>query len=82
MGINFRYNPIGLNLSEPEIDALNQQISKKMMESKEALLVTTILNKQVVLRMCLINPKTTIDHVKETFLLCNKFAEEILAEKK
>ncbi len=80
--INFRYNPIGLNLSEPEIDALNQQISKKMMESKEALLVTTILNKQVVLRMCLINPKTTINHVKETFLLCNKFAEEILAEKK
>ncbi|MBA6154987.1 aspartate aminotransferase family protein [Tenacibaculum sp. S7007] len=80
--INFRYNPIGLNLSEPEIDALNQQISKRMMESKEALLVTTILNKQVVLRMCLINPKTTIDHVKETFLLCNKFAEEVLAEKK
>ncbi|MGB1043195.1 MAG: pyridoxal phosphate-dependent decarboxylase family protein [Tenacibaculum sp.] len=79
--INFRYNPIGLNLSEPEIDALNQQISKKMMDSKEALLVTTILNKQVVLRMCLINPKTTIAHIKETFLLCNKFGEEILASK-
>ncbi len=76
--INFRYNPIGLNLSEKEIDSLNQEISRKMMESKEALLVTTILNKQVVLRMCLINPKTTIDHVKETFLLCNQFAEEIL----
>ena len=45
--INFRYNPIGLNLSEPELDKLNQEISKKMMDSKEALLVTTILNKQV-----------------------------------
>lgn len=79
--INFRYNPIGLNLSEEEIDSLNQEISRRVMESKEALLVTTILNKQVVLRMCLINPKTTIDHIRDTFLLCNKFAEEILAAK-
>ncbi|WP_299157115.1 aspartate aminotransferase family protein [uncultured Tenacibaculum sp.] len=80
--INFRYNPIGLNLSEPEVDELNQKISKKVMESKEALLVTTILNKQVVLRMCLINPKTTMDDVKETLLLCNKFGQEILSENK
>ncbi|WP_420552934.1 pyridoxal phosphate-dependent decarboxylase family protein [Tenacibaculum aiptasiae] len=80
--INFRYNPIGLNFSEPEIDALNQEISRRVMDSKEALLVTTILNKQVVLRMCLINPKTTMDDVKETLLLCNKFAKEILDSNK
>ena len=79
--INFRYNPLGINLTEKEIDELNQQISQKVMESKEALLVTTILNKQVVLRMCLINPKTTIEDVKETLLLCNKFGEEILAKR-
>ncbi|MCT4698657.1 pyridoxal phosphate-dependent decarboxylase family protein [Tenacibaculum haliotis] len=76
--INFRYNPIGLNLSEKEIDVLNQEISKKVMDSKEAFLVTTILNKQVVLRMCLINPKTTIDDVNETLALCHKFGQEIL----
>lgn len=80
--INFRYNPIGLDLSEKELDALNQAISKQIMASKEALLVTTILNGQVVLRMCLINPKTTIEHIKETFYLCNSFAEEILSKKK
>ena len=79
--INFRYNPIGLNLSEKKIDELNQQISQKVMESREAFLVTTILNKQVVLRMCLINPKTTMDDIKETLLLCNKFGEEILSKK-
>ncbi|WBX72685.1 aminotransferase class I/II-fold pyridoxal phosphate-dependent enzyme [Tenacibaculum pacificus] len=79
--INFRYNPIGVNLSEKEIDALNNQISKKIMDSKEAFLVTTILNKQVVLRMCLINPKTTIDHINETLELCHKFGQEILSEK-
>ncbi|WCC43345.1 aminotransferase class I/II-fold pyridoxal phosphate-dependent enzyme [Tenacibaculum finnmarkense] len=79
--INFRYNPIGANLSEKEIDVLNTQISKKVMDSKEAFLVTTILNKQVVLRMCLINPKTTIDDVEETLALCHKFGQEILSEK-
>ncbi|RBW56690.1 decarboxylase [Tenacibaculum sp. E3R01] len=79
--INFRYNPLGLNLSEQELDELNQKISKKVMESREALLVTTVLNKQVVLRMCLINPKTTFKDVEDTFLLCNSFADEILSEK-
>ncbi|MDB0603272.1 aspartate aminotransferase family protein [Tenacibaculum maritimum] len=78
--INFRYHPIGMSLSEKELDTLNQEISKKVMESKEALLVTTLLNGEIVLRMCLINPKTSIDDVKETLLLCNSFAEEILKD--
>lgn len=78
--INFRYNPIGLNLSEKEIDKLNQKISQKIMDSREAFLVTTILNKQVVLRMCLINPKTTMEHIKETLELCHQFGEEVLKE--
>ena len=76
--INFRYNPIGLNLSEKDLDALNQQISAKVLASKEALLVTTVLQNQVVLRMCLINPKTTIEDIRETLLQCNKFANDIL----
>ncbi len=76
--INFRYNPIGYDLTEKEIDELNQKISQKIMESREAFLVTTILNKQVVLRMCLINPKTTMQHIKETLQLCNEFGQEIL----
>jgi len=79
--INFRYHPIGLHLSEKELDDLNQEISKRIVASREALLVTTILNGQVVLRMCLINPKTTIDDIKETLSLCNQFGKEVLAEK-
>src|SRR5690606_1832040 len=73
--INFRYNPLGNNLSEEELDALNQHISQKVVESKEALLVTTILNGQVVLRMCLINPRTTMNDIKETIALCESFAK-------
>ncbi|MGB1309502.1 MAG: pyridoxal phosphate-dependent decarboxylase family protein, partial [Oceanihabitans sp.] len=41
--INFRYNPIGKAYKEKELDAINQQISKNIVASREALLVTTIL---------------------------------------
>ena len=68
--INFRYNPIGKSYSEKELDAINQEISKRIVASRDALLVTTILQNQVVLRMCLINPRTTIKDVKETLNTC------------
>ena len=71
--INFRYNPINKQLSEKELDAINQHISKKVVASRKALLVTTVLNGQVVLRMCLINPRTTIKDVEETLALCESF---------
>jgi aromatic-L-amino-acid/L-tryptophan decarboxylase len=74
--INFRYNPVKENLSEKKIDLINQKIAAKMMASGEALLVTTILLGQVVLRMCLINPKTTLEDVLSTVVLCEKFALE------
>ena len=73
--INFRYNPIGSQLSEKQLDKLNQYISAKVVASQKALLVTTVLNKQIVLRMCLINPRTTLHDVKETLLLCEEFAQ-------
>jgi glutamate/tyrosine decarboxylase-like PLP-dependent enzyme len=78
--INFRYNPLGLNLSDEKLDKLNQEISARVVASKEALLVTTILQNQVVIRMCLINPKTTLDHINDTLNQCHEFATEVLAE--
>ena len=73
--INFRFNPIGENLNEKKLDTLNQYISEQVVATQEALLVTTILHGQTVLRMCLINPRTTLEDVKETFALCNEIAE-------
>lgn len=75
--INFRYNPINKNYSEKELDSINQYISGKVMASRKAMLVTTILNGQVVLRMCLINPRTTMEDVTDTFDLCKAYAHEI-----
>jgi glutamate/tyrosine decarboxylase-like PLP-dependent enzyme len=76
--INFRYNPIGHNLSESQLDKLNQYISKKIIASRSAVLVTTILQEQVVLRMCLINPRTTIEDLQDTLKKCNEFADAYL----
>jgi glutamate/tyrosine decarboxylase-like PLP-dependent enzyme len=74
--INFRFHPINSNLTEKEIDHLNQYISEGVVKSKEALLVTTILQNQVVLRMCLINPRTTLQDVQDTLLQCEQLANE------
>ncbi|WP_136466203.1 pyridoxal phosphate-dependent decarboxylase family protein [Flagellimonas onchidii] len=74
--INFRFNPIGKNYSQQKLDEINQHISEKVVSSRKALLVTTLLHGQVVLRMCLINPRTTLDDVKETLTLCQGFAQE------
>lgn len=75
--INFRYNPVGKNINEKKLDAINQKISKQIVDSRNALLVTTILQNQVVLRMCLINPRTTLDDVKETLNTCEKLGKEL-----
>lgn len=74
--INFRYNPIGNKFSEKELDRINQYISEQVVASRKALLVTTVLNKQVVLRMCLINPRTTMQDITETLALCEDFASK------
>ncbi|MCX2761494.1 pyridoxal phosphate-dependent decarboxylase family protein [Aquimarina muelleri] len=76
--INFRYNPIGQGLSEKELDSINQNISKKIVDSREALLVTTVLQGQIVLRMCLINPRTTIDDINSTLQQCEVYGKEEL----
>lgn len=76
--INFRFNPIGSNFTEIELDELNQYISTQVVASKEALLVTTILHNQVVLRMCLINPRTTLQDVNETLAQCEGYYKDYL----
>ena len=76
--INFRYNPIEHELSEPKLDELNQAISKQVIESGEAMLVTTVLQGQVVLRMCLINPRTTYQDLTQTLNACDEIAATLL----
>lgn len=78
--INFRFNPLHHNFTEKKLDELNQKISQEIIDSKEAMLVTTILQKQVVLRMCLINPRTTFADVEQTLSLGEKFGKSLISE--
>jgi glutamate/tyrosine decarboxylase-like PLP-dependent enzyme len=78
--INFRYNPISEKYPEKKLDQYNQEISHRIIASEEALLVTTILHGKVVLRMCLINPRTTIKDVEQTLDKCLSFVKEIIIE--
>lgn len=76
--LNFRYNPIDLELSEEELDHINQGIVNEITASRSAMLATTVLQGQVVLRMCLINPRTSMSDIEETLELCEEFARKIL----
>jgi len=80
--INFRYNSIKQNISEKKLDKINQYISKRIIEERKAVLVTTILLGQIVLRMCLINPKTQMSDLVETMNLLEKYADEFLSKRK
>lgn len=77
--INFRYVPHG-NTTPAEIDAYNQEISRKIMESGFAQIYTTELNGQKVLRMCTINPRTTEKDICDTVNLLKQLASDKNAE--
>ncbi len=76
--ITFRYNPNGTKLNDDQLDRLNQHISDRIIEEAEAMLATTIVNDRTVLRMCLINPRTRMDHIRSTLKLLEGYASEYL----
>ena len=67
-----------LVLCNQTLHRLTGVISEQIINSREAVFVTTILQNQVVLRMCLINPRTRLSHLQETLALCEHYADEYL----
>jgi glutamate/tyrosine decarboxylase-like PLP-dependent enzyme len=55
--VTFRYRPAGS--SGPDIDELNRTLVSEIIASEQAMLSTTDLKGQTVLRLCTINPRTT-----------------------
>ena len=68
--VTFRYVPKGQTNGSPErarrIDALNRAIAARMQEQGFALVLTTELRGQTVLRLCTINPRTTENDLSKT----------------
>jgi len=76
--LNFRYNPFHLGLGETKLDQINQEIVKQITLSREAILATTVLHGQVVLRLCLINPRTEFSDVLHVIGLCENYARKFV----
>lgn len=79
--INFRYRPLGERLTDGQLDRLNEHLSRAIIESGQAMLTTTILKGKVVLRMCLINPRISLERdVYSTIAALEAFAAGYDAE--
>jgi len=76
--INFRYVPSGF--SEQEIDELNSYISQLAVQDNYTGVFTTVLNDQVVLRICSINPSTTEADIEQTVAKLDDFAKYLLSD--
>ncbi len=63
--INFRYIP-GRAIEPDALDALQQAIVNEIVASGWAMIATTILKGKKVIRLVLINPRTTDDEIRET----------------
>jgi glutamate/tyrosine decarboxylase-like PLP-dependent enzyme len=73
--LNFRYRPQGLE--EEDIEKLNEEISRRMLVTNTAVIVTTRLKATVCLRMCTINPTTTEKDIREVVDMLDNFARLI-----
>jgi hypothetical protein len=58
-------------------DMLSSGIIDKMIEDGYAMLSTTVLKGKTVLRMCLINPRTSIEEIKQTIHKLEGFGHEL-----
>ena len=74
--ITFRFHPAEEDLNSDQLDKLNQHLSDRIIEEGHAMLATTVVNEQTVLRMCLINPRTTIDDLLSTLETLETYAAE------
>ena len=70
--INFRYEPEGL--SEEQINGLTNCISKEIIKTGFAYILTTTLRGMKTLRMCIINANTTEEDIRKTVALLNEIA--------
>jgi glutamate/tyrosine decarboxylase-like PLP-dependent enzyme len=77
--VNFRYVPEG-EWSADALDTLQQQIVDAIVASGWAMIATTILKNKKVIRLIMINPRTTEDELRETVDRLAALGEQISAE--
>lgn len=78
--INFRFAPKGL--TEDQLDWINEQISKKILDDGFAAVFTTVLNGHKVLRICALHPEATKEDMYETIHKLDNYGRELLETQK
>ena len=82
--INIRYAPKGLTLEE--LNELNLNITKEIISSGYAYIVTTVLNDKKTIRLCMINANSTDEDIVNTIRsldeIARKLYQDILDAKK
>jgi len=73
--VTFRYNASRCSLQE--LEAINQRIVDEMIEDGFAMVSSTILKGQTVLRMCTINPRTTESDIQVTIQRLDKLGSKL-----
>lgn len=73
--INFRFKL--QNFSEQELNELNQSVIMKIVEDGYAMISSTSLHGKTVIRLCIINPRTTEEDIKQTIQKLNEISKEI-----
>ena len=76
--LNFRYAP--RDLSEEQIAALNETVSRRLNETGYAAMFTTVLRGKTCLRLCAIHPETTQEDIVTTVDYLDRFAREEYAK--
>ncbi len=73
--INFRF--VQKRISEKKLNELNQKLIDEIVRSGFAMISSTVLHNKTVIRLCIINPRTTVRDIKKTIKLLNENSERI-----
>ena len=70
------------DLTEEELDSLNERLSQRLNDTGYAAMFTTVLRGKTCLRLCAIHPETTKEDIVTTMDILNRFAQEEYASLK
>lgn len=76
--ITFRY--VAEDLSAEQLDAVNEEITERIIADGFAFVHSTLLNERTTLRLVTINPRTTNDDIRETLRRMEQFGNAIVKE--
>ena len=75
----FRVNPKGCGLADEALEAINDGVQSRIIETGTAMMSSTRLRGLYSLRLCILNHATTWDDVRETLEAVERFGLEAVS---